>query len=298
MRFSTHIKAVLQAFLVTFLWSTSWILIKIALAEIPPLTFAGLRYTCAFLVLLPVLWRRKNKIRTLTLQEWRNLVALGFVFYALTQGGVFISLKYLEPITFSLMLNFTTVFVAVLAFLSLKEVPSWWQWCGILVFLAGVLTYFSPRIIPTGSRIGLIWGGLTVFANAAASVLGRSVNKGNRTDPLVVTVISMGIGAIILLSAGLTFQGLPPISAQSWAIIIWLAIVNTAFAFSLWNKTLQILPAAESSMINNTMLIQIAVLAWLFLGETITPRELVGLFLATLGVLISQISRREHLTTS
>ena len=45
--------AILQALLVTFLWSTSWVLIKIGLAEIPPLTLAGLRYSLAFLFLLP-----------------------------------------------------------------------------------------------------------------------------------------------------------------------------------------------------------------------------------------------------
>ena len=71
-----------------------------------------------------------------------------------------------------------------------------------------------------------------------------------------------------------------------------LALVNTAFAFTLWNKTLQTLPAMESSMINNTMLVQIAILAWLFLGETITPLEIVGLLLATIGVVAA--SRLNH----
>lgn len=46
--FSPHTRAVLQALLVTFLWSTSWVLIKIGLADIPALTFAGLRYVLAF----------------------------------------------------------------------------------------------------------------------------------------------------------------------------------------------------------------------------------------------------------
>jgi drug/metabolite transporter (DMT)-like permease len=102
----------------------------------------------------------------------------------------------------------------------------------------------------------------------------------------------MGVGALVLLISGLVLQGLPPISLQSWAIIVWLALVNTAFAFTLWNKTLRTLPAMESSMINNTMLVQIALLAWIFLGDTITPLEVVGLGLATIGVLAA--SRQTH----
>ncbi len=47
----SHLVSVFQALFVTFLWSTSWILIKSGLDEIPALTFAGLRYTLAFLVL-------------------------------------------------------------------------------------------------------------------------------------------------------------------------------------------------------------------------------------------------------
>jgi drug/metabolite transporter (DMT)-like permease len=45
------------------------------------------------------------------------------------------------------------------------------------------------------------------------------------------------------------------------------------------------------TIINNTMLIQIAVLAWLFLGEQITPGEIGGLLLVMIGTLIVQIAR-------
>jgi len=47
----------------------------------------------------------------------------------------------------------------------------------------------------------------------------------------------------------------PVLSLKGWGIIVWLALVNTAFAFTLWNRTLQVLSAVESSIINNTMLI-------------------------------------------
>ena len=49
------------------------------------------------------------------------------------------------------------------------------------------------------------------------------------------------------------------------------------------------LTAIESSLINNTMLVQIALLAWLFLGESIGVREALGLLLAVLGVLLVQV---------
>jgi drug/metabolite transporter (DMT)-like permease len=91
------------------------------------------------------------------------------------------------------------------------------------------------------------------------------------------------------LAAGLLLEPWPQLDWSSWGIVIWLAVVNTAVAFTLWNHTLRTLSAMESSIINNTMLIQIAVLALLFLGETLTGLEIVGLLLAALGALLVQV---------
>ena len=115
--------AVLQALLVTFLWSTSWVLIKIGLQDIPALTFAGLRYSLAFLCLLPFILSpaRLASLRTLSGRKWARLVVLGLLFYAVTQGAQFLGLAYLPAVTVSLLLNFTTVIVALLGIFLLAE---------------------------------------------------------------------------------------------------------------------------------------------------------------------------------
>ena len=64
----THILSILQALFVTFLWSTSFIIIKWGLVEIPPIIFAGLRYFLAFLCFLPFLLIKRNYV-----EEIKNL---------------------------------------------------------------------------------------------------------------------------------------------------------------------------------------------------------------------------------
>ena len=110
-------------------------------------------------------------------------------------------------------------------------------------------------------------------------------------NPFVVTVISMGVGSVILLVVGIILQGLPPISAQNIIYLLWLAIINTAVAFVIWNYTLRTLTAMESSIINGTMLIQIAILAWIFLGEGITMQEIIGMAVAAVGAVLVQLRR-------
>jgi drug/metabolite transporter (DMT)-like permease len=292
---SPHVRAVLQALLVTFLWSTSFVLVKIGLKDIPALTFAGLRYTLAFVCLLPLAIRSGQvaRLRGLSVGWWARLITLGLLFYSVTQGAIFVSLAYLPAATVSLLLGFTPVIVALLGISMLGERPTVLQWGGTGLCLVGVLAYFYPVSLPRQEVVGLIVVGVGLLANSLSSILGRGVNRGGELEPLTVTVVSMGIGGVVLLVGGLLVQGLPRLTPVHWAMILWLAVINSAFAFTLWNRTLRTLSAMESSVINNTMLFQIAVLAWIFLGEGLSGGEVLGMVLAALGTLAVQM--RPHL---
>jgi drug/metabolite transporter (DMT)-like permease len=288
---SPHVRAVFQALFVTFLWSTSFVVVKIGLKDIPALTFAGLRYTLAFVCLLPLAIRSGQVawLRGLSSGWWARLIVLGLVFYSVTQGAVFLSLVYLPAATVSLLLSFTPVFVALLGISMLGERPTVLQWGGTALCLAGVLVYFYPVFLPRQEVVGLIVVGVGLLANALSMVLGRQVNRSSSLEPLAVTVVSMGFGGVVLLIGGILVQGLPRLTSLHWAMILWLAVVNSAFAFTLWNRTLRTLSAMESSIINNTMLFQIAVLAWIFLGEGLNRGEVLGMVLAVLGTLAVQM---------
>ena len=288
---SPNLKAILLALLVTFLWSTSFIIIKWELIEIPPLIFAGLRYFIAFACLLPFVFKKQN-ITELKRLDWKislKLFWLGILFYFFTQGAQFLGLYFLPAVTVSLLLNLTPIIVAVLAIFLISETPKLLQWSGMLLFIGGVLIYFYPVLFSKDQILGLIIMIVGILANAISAVLGRDINRGGNINPYIVTVISMGIGSVILLVTGIIIEGLPLLDLTNILYILWLAIVNTAFAFTIWNFTLRSLTAMESSIINGTMLIQIAVLAYLFLGEEISLKEGIGLVLAGLGAILVQL---------
>ncbi len=290
-----HIKAVLQAFFVTFLWSTSWVLIKIGLqASLPAITFAGLRYSIAFLCLIPFVLINpihRNALRTFSRATWAQLILLGIMFYTLTQGAQFVSLSFLPAATLSLLLNFSPIFVALPSGFLNKEPPSILQWGGILLSTIGAIIYFLPLNIPSRQIFGLTIALIGVFANSGSSLLGRQVNYQRGLSPILVTSISMGFGGILLLVIGATTQGFGHLDLMQCLIIGWLAIINTAFAFTLWNNSLRTLTAVESSIINSTMLPQIAILAWLFLDEPLKPGQMTGIVLVGVGTAIVQLRR-------
>jgi drug/metabolite transporter (DMT)-like permease len=289
----SHLSAVFQALFVVFLWATSWVFIKIGLHEIPPLVFAGLRYTLAFTCLLVVFLfsRARKELPIIPKRTLLRLILLGVLFYAGTQGASFVALAYLPAVTVNLLWSFSSVMVALLGIAWLSEKPAILQWAGVMLAIIGALIYFLPIGIPKTQWIGVFVAVGGVLANAISSILGREVNRSAKYHPLVITLVSMGVGSIVLLSTGALLEGIPSIDLKGWAIIAWLAVVNTAFAFTLWNHTLRTLTAMESSIINGTMLIWIPILAVIFLGEALNGKEVIGLLVAGLGTLIVQIRR-------
>ncbi len=283
----------MQALLVTFLWSTSFIIIKWGLVDIPPVTYAGLRYFLAFLIFIPFILKKKylTEIRQLNAAQWKQLLLLGLIFYTFTQGAQFLGLSLLPSVTVSLLLNFTPLLVAIAGIFLLKEKPSFLQWIGSILFIIGIVTYFFPVVLIGNKGLGLAIMLVGMLANAGSAIIGREINRKKNISPVVVTFISMGLGAIILMVIGFTMNGLPSLNIKNWLFLFWLAGINTAFAFTLWNLTLRSLTAMESSIINGTMLIQIAVLAWYFLGETITIHEGIGMAIAAIGAVLVQMRR-------
>ena len=77
----------------------------------------------------------------------------------------------------------------------------------------------------------------------------------------------MGSDSIFLLIGGMGFQGMPTTSFFGWLIIVFLALVNTVFAFTLWNFTMQTLATMESSILVGFMLVFIAISLEFSLGK-------------------------------
>ena len=295
MKKPSHLTAVLQAVFVTFLWSTSWVLIKIGLrANLPPITFAGLRYGLASLCLAPFVLINpvhRTALRKISAYNWVRLLLLGIVFYTIAQAAQYISLAYLPAVVVNLLLNLTPIVVGLVALFASKESPTFMQWVGISLAALGTCIYFLPVALPPGALIGLAVAVLALLANSSATLQGRQANRDMSLSPLLITFVTMSIGSTLMLVIGLLFQGFGKPTLLDWGFIIWLAVVNTAFAFTLWNLTQRSLTAVESSILNSLMMPQIALMAVIFLGEKLTGKEILALVLVAIGVLVVQLKQ-------
>jgi drug/metabolite transporter (DMT)-like permease len=294
-RLTARATATLVAVLVTLLWSSSYILVKIGLQEIPPLTFAGLRYVIGFLALAVLHQIQRGRLpRGLPATTWRALIALGIVAFAIAPGAIFLSLSLLPVITANLVFQAgIPLLVAFSGGLLLGERTTARQWVGVGLAVFGVYLTFPAR--PAGGEMaGVLLALLAAAAGAASNLLTRFVMRDTTLRPREVTMITVGIGSVLLLALGLALEPTPSLDGGSVALLLWLGIVNTALAFTLWNFALRTLRALEAGVIATAQVIEVTVMAWWFLGEPLGPARLIGALVILAGVILVQAPARSR----
>lgn len=280
---------ILQAIFVTVLWSSSWVIIKKGLKEIPPLYFASLRYLLASIVLMGLILsdhKKRNEMLNINRNNIKDLIVYGFVFITLTQGLQFVALDILPAITISFILNFTIFVVVILSTLILDEIPNRNQIIIIIVAVFSGVGYFYPLDSVNISLYGGIILMGVLMANSSSQIIGRQLNRTHTISPFVLTGTSMFFGSIILFIVAIFIENFQTLSFSSILIISWLAVVNTALAFTLWNDALRQLKAFEISIINNTMLPQITFLAIIFLDENPSLNQWISIIIIIIAAFL------------
>ncbi len=280
--------AIAEALLVTMIWSSSFVIVKIGLDSLGPLTIAGLRYFLGFILLLPLLLVRKRQTGTITKNLWLRLTLIGISSYTIGNGALFWGLKYIPATTGSLLMSLIPLLVLVGAALFLKEIPSGWQILGVFLSLLGSGIFFMSGLEP-GEPLGLAIMAAGLVGFMAFSLLGRGIAREGLLDTLTLTALPLMIGGLITMLIALVVEGLPIFSWKSLGIVLWLALINTAFGYWIYNHALRTLTALEMNMVMNLTPFFTAALSWIVLGESLAGIQYLGMIIMVCGVVFVQL---------
>jgi len=294
--------AIGAALLVTLLWSTSYILNKMAFQHhIGPFTLAGLRYSVSAITLVLVrliLVNRNNVAPKRRVQKGTvriqlrpyYIVILGVTGYLMAQGLQYSGQMLITPTQTSMILSVgNTVALIVLDVCWLKELRGRSSFLGIVAAMAGAVVFYFPWDFERTHFGGIVLILTSCAGYAIHLALTRHLLKNGKANPDDLVLMPMGIGAIGMLVIGLIFEGLPSFSWPLVGIILWLGIINGSIAFSLWTWSQKHLRAYENSLINNLMLLEVAVLDVIILHRNLSIVEVVGLLIVGLAVVFVQI---------
>lgn len=274
--------AFLEVILVVSIWSLTPPLAKIAMVYISPFEFLGARYALAFLALLPLLLRRtRSTLRHLPAGAWVRLVLMGVLAYPIANGLQFWALARLSATTGTFTMNFVPLFALALGILWLAERPTRLQGVGFAVALLGALLFFGLDIAAADLLpiVASTFGSLVLAVNV---VMARAFARSGQIDSVGLAAIPLGVGGGLLL----LFAPPPVMPLPVLAIIVFLAIVGGALAYTVWNHALKGLQAFEITLVGNLMPMGTALAAPLLLGEVVTPRMWLGMLIALVGVVL------------
>ncbi|MBI5627652.1 MAG: DMT family transporter, partial [Candidatus Rokubacteria bacterium] len=246
-----------------------------------------LRYFTAFLLLLPWMAVAGGLKRNPAPGHWGRLFLIGVCAYPLSNGALFWGLQYVPATTGAFLHSLLPLPTLLLALIWLGEIPTRLQVIGLAVALAGSALFFSPGL-SAGDPLALGVISLGVVAFGVFVVLSRALARGGRVPTLPLTALPLGFGGGLLLLVALPTERAAAPSLDGWAAVLWLAVVNTALAYLLYNHSLRILTALQSIVLLSLSPLGTALLAGLLLGERVAALQVIGLLVAIVGVLLVQ----------
>jgi drug/metabolite transporter (DMT)-like permease len=150
-----------------------------------------------------------------------------------------------------------------------------------------MVLFFSPGLKP-GEPIGLAIFILALLGFTLFGLLSRVTVIDRQIGTLTLTALPLAIGGGLLLAIAMPFEGIPSASPRTWGLILFLAAVNTALGYVLYNHSLQSLQAFEMNVFLNLAPVWTALLGWILLEEKLGTSQWAGMFVVLVGIMLVQ----------
>jgi len=206
-------------------------------------------------------------------------------------------LKYLSATMTSFLMGISPLLILFGGVIFLKELPTRLQVFGLITSVAGNSMFFLSGLQP-GEPLGIAIVLVGLIGFTTFGLLSRGIARDKLTSTIHLTGIPLGIGGGLLILFAIPLEGWPIFNQKFFFIVLWLAIINTAVAYILYNHALKTITALEMNVFLNLSPLGTAVLAWLLLGESLTSTRLLGITTTIVGVTLVQLKRTDAITNN
>ncbi|EJV94999.1 DMT family transporter [Bacillus toyonensis] len=278
------------------IWGGMYVVSKYVLDYIPPLTLVWLRFIIAFVVLygiLKIAEKKQKKKVTIRKKDWLLFAWIGFIGYFISITCQFIGTKLSDAHTGSLVTSATPAFMVIFAAIILKEKLTARRLLSTIIATIGVIivigwdieigSYFIGTIILVGAAI--TWALLSIYVKIASA----------RFSSLVITTYAIFFSLFFITPFMIWELQVASIGTVNTYVILgvlYLGVISTAGAFSLWNKGLELMDASIGSLFFFFQPIVGSLLGWLLLNETLNSNFFIGGILIICSVLITTFEKK------
>lgn len=271
------------------LWGSQYVISKIAMRTVPPVTLLALRYLVSVPALFIVL-RLRHALTPIKKGDWPILFAIGFTGYFASFCLQMLGINRLTGSVSSLLGAMNPIFIPILAAFFLHERITPAKIACVALSMAGVVVIVG--VDGTVDASGALLMLASVFLWSTASIIIRRVS--GRYDPMQIALIAIlcalpftgGWSLIELQSAPCSF------TLESVLAVLYMGVLGTAVTHSLWNYSLRVMDASFCSMFYPMQPLVSSILGVLFLHEAVTPGFVIGALMICCGIVAAVISAK------
>lgn len=287
-----HSGLMLNIVLLALLWGPSFLFIKIAVAEIAPVSLVAYRIGLSALLLLVIL-----KMKKITLPRdpklWLHSGFMGLVASSLPFTLYGYSLEHIDSILSALINSTTPVSTLILANLFLKDESFTLNRClGVVLGITGFFILCVPALFQQNLSSDL-FGMMLSFAAASCYAIGMVYARKNiqaPKEPLVLPTMQMLTSLVYLIPLALWVD--PPtnlltLSLKTHFSIVGLSLLGTVLAFMLYYKIVIRFGATSLSTVTYIMPLFSTVIGVFFGNEGVSIHFCIAAVFILLGTMVA-----------
>lgn len=277
------------------IWGSTWLFIKIGLTDLPPLTFAGIRFVIASAILFTIIWVRRLGLPK-DRADWLLLAWTGLLSFSLNYGLIFWGEQYISSGLAALLQATIPAFGLVIAHFYLpSERMTPVKIAGVVLGVCGVGVVFSNQLKVEGGMAlaGSIAMVLSSFFVAYSNVLIKA--RGRALNPAILSAVQMLFGLIPLLLIGIPLEGNP--FNFRWTLmaivsLFYLALVGSVVAFLLYYWLMRNMDVTKSMLIALVTPVVAVLLGMIVLNEKLGWRTFAGglMIMGGIGLIVARRS--------
>ncbi|SYZ74648.1 putative DMT superfamily drug/metaboltie permease [Candidatus Zixiibacteriota bacterium] len=271
--------------LLSLIWGSTWMAIKIGLEDSPPFWSAGIRFVAASLIIV-IINSIRRRVYPRDKGEIIKIAFPGVFMYAASYMLVYSAETHIDSSLTAVIFSGFPIFVALISYFMLREERlSPLGWLGMAIGLIGIVMVSYSSLQESQFRFwGVLMAVLAAVASAYGTVYIRAYLKNH--DIFVMAAIQMTVGAILIILTAMIFEPLSAfkITAKSVGALAYLALFGTVVAFLGYYWLLQKMRAISVSLISFIIPVIAILVGHFFLSETITALVIFGTILILAGV--------------
>ena len=282
-----NVLVILAFFAIYVIWGSTYMLNKVAVAELPPFKLASIRFVIASLIIFAIAKVMKISL-AITRKQLINTAIVGFFFLTFGNGVVVWALKYVDSGFAALEISAQPLVVLIMMRILQGKKIQTMSVIGVILGIIGIYLLVSQKQII--SKEGSIIGMLMIFACMISWAYG-SLFVGKADLPsnyFVNTGYQMFTGGIMLLIVSLLL-GEEWTSPTEWSTnvqwsIILLIVFGSIIAFTSFNYLLTVVSPEKVATNTYVNPIIALILGWYFLDEQITSQSIIAAIVLLTGV--------------